>query len=80
MRQRFANADGQSPSKRTGSKPVYAARRRSSSSAALTRSFKLIKKNTTELILELRAKDECKTANLTCFCDVSNYEGWRRVL
>uniref|UniRef100_A0A914GY98 Uncharacterized protein n=1 Tax=Globodera rostochiensis TaxID=31243 RepID=A0A914GY98_GLORO len=34
----------------------------------------------TELILELRAKDECKTANLTCFCDVSNYEGWRRVL
>uniref|UniRef100_A0A914H702 SMB domain-containing protein n=1 Tax=Globodera rostochiensis TaxID=31243 RepID=A0A914H702_GLORO len=37
----------------------------------------LIKKNTTELILELRAKDECKTANFTCFCDVSNYEGWR---
>uniref|UniRef100_A0A183CH22 SMB domain-containing protein n=1 Tax=Globodera pallida TaxID=36090 RepID=A0A183CH22_GLOPA len=42
-------------------------------------SFKLIKKDTTELILELRAKTECKTANFTCFCDVSEYEGWRGV-
>ncbi|KAI3417539.1 hypothetical protein GPALN_013259 [Globodera pallida] len=81
MQQRFANANGKNASKRMGSKPVCAARTgyefKCSVDTEQRQSFKLIKKNTTELIQELRAKEECKNVNFTCFCDLSEYEAWR---
>uniref|UniRef100_A0A914H831 Uncharacterized protein n=1 Tax=Globodera rostochiensis TaxID=31243 RepID=A0A914H831_GLORO len=41
------------------------------------KSYTMVKKNTTELIMEQRAKDECKNANFTCFCGSEEYKNGR---